>query len=406
LFSEPLPKLSADIIVVGAGVAGVTAAASLGQRGWRVLLLDPRSNCPPVLKAEKVLRDELHLLRHLALFEPLLPHSGRISELCDAYNGRIFRRNRVEQLGIPYATLVNTLRANLPPTVATKVGSVTRITRDGGTTQVQLAGGGELTARLVVLACGVSGPLLSDLGLRRRMIQKEQSVVLGFDIAPAGSRPFPFQSVTYYPPNSASCIDYLTLFNFRDTMRANLFVFRTSHDPWIREFLRAPQSLLDHALPSLPRVCGDYRITSKVEFGRADLYRTEGNMPDGVVLIGDAFQSVCPSTGLGLRKAFTDVDVLAECVPAWFSTPGMSAQKLASFYEHPRKLSIDAHALQNALHRRSVAIGSSLRWQLHRALLHLKWNLLRPRPLRPRPQSRNSGKELMRGLNRLGAAKR
>jgi 2-polyprenyl-6-methoxyphenol hydroxylase-like FAD-dependent oxidoreductase len=406
LFSERLPSLSADIIVAGAGVAGATAAASLGQQGWRVLLLDPRSTCPPVFKAEKVLRDELRLLRHWRLLEPLLPQAGRVSDLYDAYNGRIFRHCRVEQIGIPYAELVNALRANLPPSVETRLGSVSRITRASGLTRVHLASGEKLKARLLVLACGVSGQLLSDLGLRQRMIQKEQSVVLGFDVVPAGSHPFPFQSVTYYPTDTTSSIDYLTLFTFQNAMRANLFIFRQSNDPWIREFLRAPRSLLNHALPKLAQVIGDYRVVSKVEFGRADLYRTEGSMPDGVVLIGDAFQSVCPSTGLGLRKAFTDVDVLAECVPAWFSTPGMSADKLRSFYEHPRKRSMDTHALQNALDRRRIVTGSSPRWRLHRALLHLKWNLSRPKTRPPYLQPWNSDAGLMCRLDKLGAEKR
>jgi glycine/D-amino acid oxidase-like deaminating enzyme len=37
---EPLQRYAADVIVVGAGIAGVTAALELLDRGRRVLLID------------------------------------------------------------------------------------------------------------------------------------------------------------------------------------------------------------------------------------------------------------------------------------------------------------------------------------------------------------------------------
>jgi len=381
LLAERSHKLSADIIIVGAGVAGVASAAVLGRQGWRVLLVDARPACPPVFKAEKVERDELRLLADLGLLERLTPHAGLVSETFAAYDGRVFRRLAAEHIGIAYADLVNTIRANLPAAVETKVGYVNRISRKDETIRVRLADGQELTARLVVVACGVGDELLSGLGLRRSVIQKEQCTALGFNIVAAGARTFPFQAVTYYATDAASCIDYVTFFKIRDAMRANLFVFRAESDPWIQEFHREPRAALERALPKLPRVIGEYEVAGKVVSGSVDLYRAEGEMPDGVVFIGDALQSACPSTGLGLKKVFTDVAVLGECVPAWFSTPGMSAGKLKSFYGDPRKRSRDSHALRQSFHHRRAAIDPSPRWRIHRALLHLKWRLSRPKDL-------------------------
>jgi 2-polyprenyl-6-methoxyphenol hydroxylase-like FAD-dependent oxidoreductase len=373
--SGPLSGLSADVIVAGAGVAGATTAAVLARSGWRAILVDPYPACPRVFKAEKVLRPEIGLLRDFGLLEPLLPISGRITELCDAFQGRIFRRSAVEQIGLGYPDLVDTLRANLPREVENRQGRVVRVSGSDGAMRLHLASGEELAARLIVLACGIGGPLLPSLGLRRRVIQSEQCVVFGFNVAPAGSQSFPFESVTYYSAEPASGIDYLTLFNFRDFMRANLFTFRRSNDVWTHEFLHEPEHLLQRALPGLPRVIGEYRVTSKVEFGRVDLYQIEGDLPDGVVFIGDALRNACPSTGLGLRKAFTDTKVLAECIPAWFSTPGMGANKLRSFYDDPRKRSMDAHALNSSLERRGLAVGLSPAWRVRRALRHLRWIL-------------------------------
>jgi 2-polyprenyl-6-methoxyphenol hydroxylase-like FAD-dependent oxidoreductase len=375
------PELSADIIVTGAGAGGATIAAVLGQQGWRVLLLDERPVCPPVFKAEKVLHDEMSLLRDVGLLEPLLPHSGRISKLVHAYNGRIIAHIRVEQIGLAYSDLVNTLRANLPASVKARLGRVERISSDGDTKTVHLADGEKFTARLVVLACGAREPLLASLGLRRRVIQKEQCVILGFNLEPADSSAFSFDAITYFPTDPASRIDYLTLFKFRDGIRANLFTFLPGNGPWIREFVQQPGLTLERAFPKLPRVTGKYCVTGKVEVGRADLYRMEGAMPDGVVLIGDAGQSACPSTGLGLRKAFTDVAVLARCVPEWFSTPGMSAEKIRSFYDHPRKRRMDNYALQSTSDHRRLVCDLSLPWRLRRLLLRLKWNLPIPQSL-------------------------
>jgi 2-polyprenyl-6-methoxyphenol hydroxylase-like FAD-dependent oxidoreductase len=373
LLSQPEP--SADIIVIGAGVAGAAAAAVLAGQGWRVVLLDERPACPPVFKAEKVLRLELEILREWRLFEPLLLRSGRIGELLDACEGRIVRRTPVEQIGLSYSDLVNTLRAHLPGSVETRLGRVERITSDSGMARLRLADGEELTARLVVVACGLCEPLLSSIGLQRRVIQKEQCVVLGFNIAPADSAAFPFDTITYYATDPALRIDYLTLFKFRDTMRANIFTFLPSDGPWIREFVQQPDSMLARGFPELARVIGGYRVNGRVETGRVDLYCMEGATPNGVVVIGDAWQTACPSTGLGVRKAFTDVAVLARCVPEWMSSPGMGAEKIRSFYDHPRKRRMDAYALKNSFDHRHLACDMSLHWRLRRALVHLKWKI-------------------------------
>jgi 2-polyprenyl-6-methoxyphenol hydroxylase-like FAD-dependent oxidoreductase len=402
LLLEPASKLSADVIVIGAGVAGTTAASVLARQGRKILLLDARPACPPVFKAEKVECDELRLLDDFGLLSPLLAQSGKSSEVYVAYEGRVFRRTPMQQIGIPYSDLVNTLRSNLPATVETKFGRVNRITHDNGVASAHLDDGRELTARLVVVACGVGGQLLSSLGLRRNTIQKQQCVGIGFDMVPANGHPFPFQAVTYYPTTGAHGIDYLTLFKIRHTTRANLFLFRPINDSWIKEFHHQPRLLLQRAFPKLSQVIGDYRVAGKVVSSCVDLFSTEGNMPDGVVLIGDALQTACPSTGLGVKKVLTDVSVLAECAPAWFSTPGMSAEKLQRFYDHPRKRSTDAHAMQRAIHQRKAATSQSLRWRLYRALLHLRRNLATPIQLPAQPQMQDARLRPI-GLNRKGS---
>lgn len=369
-------ELSAEIIIVGAGVAGAALAALLGQQGRRVIVVDPHAVCPPLFRVEKIERRQVELLRKLGLMEHLLPYTGLVSQVQGSFDGRVFKTGPIEQYGLRYEEIVNGLRAQIPPAVVSRVGRVEAVTNSDQVQRVKLAGGEQLTARLVVLASGGISGVEAGLGMRRRVLRKDQSLGLGFDFAAADSQPFPFDGLTYYAMSAATCIDYLTLFKFRNSVRANLFIFRAPGDPWVREFIQNPEAMLRRYLPKLSRITGEYRVTSKVESGRVDLYTVDHDPQPGVVLIGDAFQSACPATGMGLDKVLTDVDVLAECLPRWFATPGMDAGKMADFYQHPRKLEVDSIALQRSQDHRRLVMDPSLRWRIHRFLLHLKWQLI------------------------------
>jgi 2-polyprenyl-6-methoxyphenol hydroxylase-like FAD-dependent oxidoreductase len=367
--------LSSEIIIVGAGMAGTVLAVVLGRQGRRVMLVDPNSTCPPLFKAEKTERDQVAMLRKLGLLECLLPYAGQGREVWGSYNGHVFKTSPVEQYGLRYADMVNAVRAQVPAAVIYRVGRVKTIANGEQMQRVQLEDGEELTSRLVVLACGLSAELQAKLGIRRRIWQKDQSLGLGFDIA-GESEPFPFGGLTYYSMSRSTRIDYLTLFKFRDRMRANLFVFRAASDPWVREFIQEPEAVLRRDLPKLNRVIGEYCVTSKVEAGWVDLYRVDSDPLPGIVIVGDSYQTACPATGFGLDKVLTDVDVLSECVPSWLATSGMGADKLAGFYHHPRKLALDTQALKRSREHRRLTVDASPRWRIHRFLLHFKWQLL------------------------------
>lgn len=370
-----MPSITTDIVIVGAGLAGAAAAAVLGQQGWRIVLVDPRPSYPHVFKAEKVDTEQVQLLRKFGLLGHMLPYAGTVREVQVAYDGRVFGRIPIEQYGISYPDMVNALRSHLPATVEFRVGRGEAIANSDECQRVRLSGGQELVSRLVVLASGINDGLQSQLNVRRRLFRKNQSFVFGFNIDARDSHRFDFDSVTYYSIDPSTCIDYLTFFRIRETMRANLFVFRDPTDPWVRSFLREPDLMLRQELPKLSRVTGEFHVTGKVESGGANLYRLEGEPPPGVAVIGDSFQSVCPSTGMGLDKVLTDVDALAECVPQWWATPGMGAAKLADFYNHARKRAMDLRALRSAHYHRRIAMDPALRWRAHRTLLHLKWRL-------------------------------
>lgn len=366
-----LQNISAEIIVVGAGLAGVTAAAVLARQGRRVILVDPRPSCLPLFRGEKLEPNQAEMLDKLGLLDHLLPQTRRIREVWGGYNGRCFKIFPLKQYSMYYSDMVNVLRAHSPIGVEHKLGHVEHIANGNELQCVRLRSGEELTSRLVVLANGVCNHLQDSLGLHKDVIQKDQSIAFGFSIARRDLRPFPFDATTYYPTTYTEYIDYLALFVMRQEMRANLFVFRTASDPWVRQFVKQPDQMLERALPKLSQLIGEYRVVTKVETGRVDLYRMRGELQPGIVLIGDAYQVACPSTGMGFTKIFMDVDVLSQCVPEWFATPGIGVGKIASFYNNSRKQATDARALETASFERHVVMDRSILWQFHRLKMHL-----------------------------------
>jgi 2-polyprenyl-6-methoxyphenol hydroxylase-like FAD-dependent oxidoreductase len=332
-----------------------------------VILVDPRATFPACFKAEKVEPDQAEILRRFGLLKTVTPVAGRIRTVWNAGGGRFLYARAIEQYGIAYHDLVNAIRRHLPDAIDIRGARAEAVATGEDVQRVTLSTGEDVTGRLLVVASGTGGQLHSRLGLRRDVIRRQHSFAFGFDVEPCDGGAFPFDSVTYYPDGTATRVAFLTLFLVGRTMRANLFVFREANEDWVRRFLREPHDELHRVLPDLRRVVGPFRVSGRAEGARIDLYRVDGHRQPGVVVLGDAFQSVCPSTGTGVSRVLTDVDVLcSDCVPEWLATPGMAAHKIDRFYDHPRKVAMDAESLHAAEYTRRLALDPALRWRLHR----------------------------------------
>lgn len=358
---------STDVVIVGAGFAGVAAAATLG-RTCRVILIDPRPDCPAIFKAEKIEPEQADTLRRLDLLRPLLPFCGCARSVAIAARGRIVLSHAGEQFGLRYDAMVNALGGRLPPNVERRTERVVDIVPDVERSRVQLAGGEVIAAPLVVYAAGGGDQaLLARLGVQREVITRDQSIAFGFPIEPFGGTRFPFESLTYYPFTvRAAPVGYLSLFPFRDHMRGNVFAFLQPTDPRVRAFLRDPAAELASLFPGLREVIGAYRVPGPVEFSRISLVRTVGHPRPGVLLIGDAVQNTCPSTGSGLSKALRDVELLSEYVPRWLKARCIGEDEIAAFSADPRKVSVDDHARRAAAYIRRLSVDHSLAWTMRR----------------------------------------
>jgi 2-polyprenyl-6-methoxyphenol hydroxylase-like FAD-dependent oxidoreductase len=392
-----------DVVIVGAGLAGATAAVILGRAGIGVTLVDPRPTYPDSFKAERIEEDQAELLRRFGLLDALRPWSASIGHVVLGDNGRQLDLLPIQQYGIFYQDLVNEVRRQIPPTVEVRVARVRQVTMCGDAQRVGLEDGHTVAARLVVLASGTAGQLLPGLALTRRIVRKGHSLTCGFSIRRVDGRPFPFEALTYFAERVDSRIGHISLFAMRDQMRVNLFTYWRAKDDQMRRFAASVDEELRRLLPGLERLTGPFETTGRVEVCPTDLYTVEGYLRPGAVLIGDAFQTSCPATNSGMSKVLNDVEVLCfACLPQWLATPGMGAEKIARFYDHPQKRACDTHALQGSLYLHRLRTDRSLPWRLRRQRARLQLRLagwrrqLRGAVAAPAP-AWNSGQESSHG---------
>jgi 2-polyprenyl-6-methoxyphenol hydroxylase-like FAD-dependent oxidoreductase len=266
-----------------------------------------------------------------------------------------------------YDTLVNTVRAQIPPGVATIFAKASAIASSGERQKIELSNGDEISARLVVLANGLNIGLRHTLGIQRQVISQCHSVTLGFDVEPAGRTAFAFPALTYWPKSAHARMAYLSLFPVGGKMRGNLMVYRDMTDPWFQQFKQAPEAALRAMMPGLARMTGGFKVSGPVRIRPADLCVTEGHLQPGIVLVGDAFSTSCPAAGTGTTKVFTDVGRLCNVyIPAWLSTDGMDTQKISQFYDDPEKADCEARSRAKAYHLRSLSTDRGLSWRAQR----------------------------------------
>lgn len=350
-----------DVAIAGGGLAGSIAAAMLGRAGYGVVMADPRAVYPPDFRCEKIDGPQMRVLEKTGLADAVRRASTPDLESWIARFGRVIEKRPGDQNGILYDTLVNTIRAEIPQSVTVIHAKVTEIANSAGRQNVTLSNGEQISARLVIAANGLNPALAYKLGIERHVLSANHSISIGFDIAPVGRPSFEFSAVTCYSERASERIAHLTLFPIGSVMRANLFVYRDLHDPWLKQLRGAPVETLCAAMPRLRGIIGEFEVAGSVKVRPVNLYVTRGYGKPGLVLVGDAFSTSCPAAGTGALKVFTDVERLCNIfIPRWLATPGMGEEKTGAFYSDPVKMACDAHCLAKAYDLRSISIGTSL----------------------------------------------
>jgi 2-polyprenyl-6-methoxyphenol hydroxylase-like FAD-dependent oxidoreductase len=357
-----------DIAIIGGGLAGSTAAAMLGRAGIPAILIDPHPIYPPDFRVEKLSGiEQIERFGRTGLADAVLRAATHDGENWIARFGYLLDKAPSQQFGIMYDRLINTIRAEIPEAVEKIFAKAVSISTSADRQRITLSNDEEVSARLVVLANGLNVGLRTTLGIERRIISRCHSISIGFDVVPAGRKPFDFPALTYFSERPSDHIPYLTLFPIGERMRANLFTYRQIDDPWLREMRRAPVATLNASLPRLKRITGPFDISGEIKIRPTDLSVNAGYRRPGVVLVGDAFETTCPVTATGTDKVFTDVERLCNVhIPAWLASDGMGEDKIATYYDDPVKQACDAWSAAKAYHFRSVSIEPGITWRIRR----------------------------------------
>jgi 2-polyprenyl-6-methoxyphenol hydroxylase-like FAD-dependent oxidoreductase len=362
-----------DVVVVGGGLSGSLAAVVLGRAGHRVVLVDRHAEYPAEFRVEKIAGDQVELLRRLGLLDCIAAASTPFDRVINVRRGRVLDRTYGQHYGILYEAIIRAVRAQLPRSVEFLIDRVVDVQTGPERQRIVLGSNGAVQARLIVLATGMADVLRQKLGIRRRVTFEKHSISFGFSIAPAGRHRFEFPALTYYGEETADRVDYLSLFPVGDAMRANLFTFLDYRDPWARDLRREPTATLLRTLPGLAGFLGDFQVVDGVQNWIMDLCDVENFQREGVVLIGDAFQTSCPAAGTGVSRLLTDVERLCTFhLPRWFASPGMGLEKIVQFYQDPIKQAADRRALRLAHYRRSLTLETGLGWAVHRRQVLLR----------------------------------
>lgn len=359
-----------DSIIIGGGLSGTLAATVLGRAGYHVCLIDRYEIYPKDFRAEHLDGGIIDSLMRLNLLDELTDGLFRGETVTIARNARVIGMTATVNFGLRYENLVNRARSALPEHVHRVVGRVSKIETTDDLQSVSLSNGDVVTGRLIVLATGQGAAVGRQAGARRVTLRERHSLTFGFQIEPAGVASFKDSFLVYQRENIRDKIDYLAAFTMGGRTRVNLFTYRDYKDPWTKSFLADPDAGLKRNLPGLEAVIGPYQASGPVEARPIDLYVTKDATRPGLVLIGDAFQSSCPATGMGIIRLLTDIEQLCGVhLPRWLETPGMDATKVGAFYRDPIKVACDAKALRDSAYRRAVSTETTPGWRLHRARL-------------------------------------
>lgn len=369
---DPASVRSAEIVILGAGLAGTAAATALARAGRDVVLVESTAKVPPTLRAEKLDAGIMELFGRIGLDATVRAAATPISSHWIARYGRLMARRFKREYGFSYRDLIATLRERLPPAVEFRIARVADVACGPERQRVSLADGGVIEARLLVVATGHGEAIRRRLGIAMVERQAGHSMCIGFYLkTPRGD--LPFESLIYHGERPDDRVAYFSLFPIGARMRANLFVYRSLADAWTEQFREDPSGTLHATLPHLEDLSGRLAVDAPVDIRPIDLSVVEGHERAGVVLIGDAFCTSCPITGTGMRKALTDVDRLCHThVPAWFATPGMGVDKIGQFYADAVKTAFDARSLHASADLRGVKVGQGRYWRFRRAKNGLK----------------------------------
>ncbi len=348
-----------DILVIGAGIAGLSLAAAVAREGRRVLLVAARDAHPREFRAEKFSGHEMDILDRLGLGAGARTVATEIQTVVEGRWGRLIKRVPSREYAVRYPDFVDAVRAVLPPTVESVTGRVVETETGADRQTLVLADGRRYTGRLLVVATGLGETMLRALGFERRTVSRDHALVYGFNTA-CSYAVFAGEQLIWNAEAGGDGVAYLTLFPLGTTIRANLFTYWPKGSAAAEAFIADPSGTLARLMPGLTKTFGRIEAVSSLQQRPIDIVEISNPVRDGVVVIGDAFCTTCPGWGTGITKALSDVMVLNRLLPGWLETPGMGSAKIAAYYADLEKKTADEASVGKSLRLRRMKMDRDL----------------------------------------------
>lgn len=334
-----------DLIVIGAGFAGSALAIKADDLGLRVKVLDTQETYPDYFRAEKLETDQYEALVALGLTDLVRPQESPWIDRVHTFTGGKEKVNpHSRHRGLHYADTINAFREALRDRDLLAIRKVTEVIDQPDSCEVSTDDGETLRARAIAIATGMNAGFRKSLGLQTIEPQKLVSLTFGFDVAPRSAEKLPFTAFNFRPRKFIYGLHYLSFFPVGERMRANLFTCWESRSEATREFKADPLGELARFFPDLDDRIGPIRLTSEVQAFMTRYYRIDSEHLHGMVLLGDAFQSVSPATGVGLSKCLVDVQVVVDMLPQLLEDPAARLD-LSKYYRDEGKLQSDDLAM-------------------------------------------------------------
>jgi len=363
--ATPLRPDADRVVVIGGGMAGSLLSLVLGRAGVPVTLIDVKREPTNDFRNEKLGIDQIERLRRLGVL-------SCFEEACWGDDAAPGTGVPLKDCGARYDRWIARVRAAMPDAVSFVEGKVDHIETSADQQAVTLSNGETITARLAVLATGRGERLRSALGVSRTIISDKHSICLGFSVAKRADPGREMAAQICYG-RLGDRIAYVTIFPMLEEVRVNIFSYRDADDPWIREMREDPVGVLARTLPETAPALKGREVVRKLEVRGTDLYAVSGHVREGVVLLGDAFQTSCPSSGTGVTRILNDVERLTQAyIPAWFATPGIGAEKISRFYADQVKQAVDNDAMRRSLRARRATLGTAPHWRARRVAAAIK----------------------------------
>jgi 2-polyprenyl-6-methoxyphenol hydroxylase-like FAD-dependent oxidoreductase len=332
-----------DVIICGAGVAGLALARTLIRQGRAVLVLDKQPRPPAVHKGELIQPRSLHILRTLGVLGDL---RGRGAIAAHRLCCRTAGDEEIASLDyrpLPgdfdhclvhyYASIQEALGVGVPVRYGTRVDGLV-FGRDGRVGGVRLAGGEELRAPLVAACDGHSSRLRAQAGIEASRHTYDHQLI-GYDFAAPGL--------------GSDIVAYLTDAGLRLLFampggRARLYaqidpeerraIGRAGLTKWTRRMTDAVPALAPLADPLIGSAA-EAKVMSAWRFNAPSWVRP------GLALLGDAAHCVHPMAGQGMNTAIADAWALGEALaPVEEFRPGPVDEALTA-YETARRPRVD-----------------------------------------------------------------